>query len=133
MSLFKLTDSSDLDRGPSGRGMSRVEGAEETRTHIQTRLRLFKGNGYGEVKRDITIGVDFFDFVVDPRTPESLIAAHLQEIILNTPGVIESFLRFELFPAEQEMVVEFDAVYESENQRIRREIHQTLTVALGDT
>lgn len=132
MSLFKLTADSDLDRGPNNKGFSRVDGAEETRTHVQTRLRLFRGRGYGEVKRDISIGVDFFDFVVDPRTPESLIAAHLQEIILNTPGIVESFLRFELFPVEQEMEVEFDAVWESEDQRLRREIHQTLTVALGD-
>ncbi len=39
---------------------------------------------------------------------------------------------YELFVEEQEMEVEFDAVFESENQRLRREIHQTLTVALGD-
>jgi hypothetical protein len=132
MSIFKLTESSDLDRGPNNKGFSRIGGADETATHVRTRLRLFRGDGYGEVKRDITIGVNFFDFVVDPRTPEGLIAAHLQQIILDTPGIVESFLRFDLLPEEQEMVVTFDAIYESENQRIRREIHQTLTVALGD-
>ncbi len=132
MSLFKLTKDSDLDRGENGRGMSRVAGPEQTRTRVQTELRLFRGNGYGEVKRDISKGVNFFDFVVDPRTPETLIAAHLQAIILGVPGVNQSFLRFEIDPDEQEMIVGFDAIHESEDQRIRTVLNETITVALGD-
>ena len=129
MSLFKLTDDSDLDRGPAGKGMSRVKDADETRTHARTRLRLFRG----EVKRNVFTGVNYFGLVRDPRTPPDTIAAHLADIILQTPGIVDNLLRYEVDPEAGKIEVEFDATYESEDQRIRRPLHDSLTVVIGES
>lgn len=129
MSLFGLNDESDLDRGPDGRGFIRVKDAEETRIHCRTRLRLFRG----EVKRNTRIGVDYFGFVRLPSTPPDMIAAHLADIILQTPGIVDNLLRYELDPEAGVMEVEFDANYESEDQRIRRPLHERLTVDVSES
>lgn len=128
MSLFKLDDNSDLDRGPDGKGFTRVQDDEETRVHCRTRLRLFRG----EVKRNKFIGVNYFGLVRDPRTPPDTIAAHLADIILQTPGIVDNLLRYEVDFDAGVMQVEFDATYESEDQRIRRPIHESLPVLLGE-
>lgn len=128
MSLFALTENSDLDRGPNGKGFFRVNGAEETRLHSRTRLRIFRG----EVLRNTRIGVNYFGLVRDPRTPPDTIAAHLADIILQTPGIVQNLLRYEIDAEAGVMEVEYDAVYESENQRIRRPLHDALTVNLGE-
>lgn len=129
MSIFALTENSDLDRGPDGKGFIRVKDAEETRLHCRTRLRLFRG----EVKRNTRIGVEYFGLVRLPSTPPDMIAAHLADIILQTPGIVDNLLRYELDHDAGTMEVEFDANYESRDQRIRRPIHERLTVDISES
>ncbi len=136
MSLFRIIDdganeddpfSSDLYRAPDGSGFERVQDAEEASTHVKVRLRLYAG----EVKRDTRVGVLFFGFIDDPRTPERAVASHLVSIITGTPGIVDAQLRFELETTRGIMLVEFDAIYSPDDQSQRRTIHESFFVRVS--
>lgn len=122
MSVFGNTVSGDLDRGPNG--FFRVNGSQESLQHIRTRLRLLKK----EVARDQRYGLDLFDFVMDPTVDLTAIANYIASYILDTPGVTDVDLTFDLDTATGDLIMEMDLQFEQDDLEERRPIHETLTI-----
>lgn len=122
MSVFGNTVSGDLDRGPNG--FFRVKGSQETLQHVRTRLRLLKK----EVARDQRIGLDLFDFIMDPTISTTAIANYIASYILDTPGVTDVDFSFNLDTAKGDFTMEMDLQFDQDNLEERRPIHETLTI-----
>lgn len=123
MSLFKLDDQGDLDRGPNGVGFSRVEGIEETRVAVKTRMSLVRG----EVKRSVNTGVDLF-WALQPTTVNAHVANHLNSVLVGTPGVKDSVLRFNFEGESGVFSVQARVDYDADNQRERRTEHENFLI-----
>lgn len=124
MSVFKLTESGDLDRSTGATSYSRVDGLAQCEQHLRTRLRLIRG----EVFRDTRIGVDFFGVVTDPGISESTIANHIAAVALGTPGVIECELSFEVESHRGLITIDADAVFSSNDLQERQPFHAIVQI-----
>ena len=120
MSVFKLNDQGDLDRGPEGVGFSRVNGVEEARVHVKTRVSLVRG----EVKRSRNTGVDLF-WAMDPNTPNAHVANHLSSVMVGTPGIADAVLRYNFESETGVFAVEAQVEFDADDQRERRTTHET--------
>ncbi len=120
MSVLKLNDQGDLDRGPEGVGYTRVKGIEEARVHLQTRMSLVRG----EVKRNARVGVDIF-WALEPDTPDAHVANHLASVMVGTPGVIDAVLQYNFEGETGVFSVQAQTTFETDDQRERRTEHET--------
>lgn len=123
MSLFKLNAQGDLDRGPNGTGFSRVNGIDEARVAVKTRVSLVRG----EVKRSVNTGFDLF-WALQPDTPNAHVANHLNSILVGTPGVLDAILRFNFEGESGVFSVQAKVTYNADNQRERRTEHETFLI-----
>ena len=123
MSLFKLNASGDLDRGENGVGFSRVTGIEETRVAVKTRVSLVRG----EVKRSVNTGLDLF-WALQPDTPNSHVANHINSLIVGTPGVADSIVKFNFEGESGVFSVQALVTYNADNLRERRAEHETFLI-----
>ena len=120
MSLFKLNDQGDLDRGDDGRGFTRVNGVEEARVHLKTRVSVVRG----EVRRSANTGIDLY-WAIQPDTPDQHVANHINSVCVGTPGVVDSVLKYN-FEAETGVFdVQAKVQYNADNQRERRTEHES--------
>lgn len=128
MSVFRLTaNPTDLYRPDSATSFERVSGVEQAVQHLRTRLRLFTR----EVFRDIRVGVEFFDIVNNPAVPTTAIANHIAAVALDTPGIVDVQLKFDLEPIRGVLTVTADAVYSADYQSTRVPIHEVVLVQFG--
>lgn len=126
MSMFKQDDLNGDWLREDG-GFSRVSGATESTQHVKTRLRLFTG----EVARDVRVGVDL-DLLLDPQADQTLIANHVADVILETPGVIEASAAFEVIDPERgDVQVTFEGVFEQADLTEKRVEHERVLIRTG--
>jgi len=128
MSVFRLTaNPTDLYRPDSATSFERVSGVAQAVQHLRTRLRLFTR----EVFRDIRVGVEFFDIVNNPAVPPSAIANHIASVALDTPGIVDVQLQFDLEPVRGVVTITADAFYSASDQAARVPIHEVILVQFG--
>lgn len=127
MSVFRLTDDSDMYRPDGASTFERVSGAEQGAQHLRTRLRLFTR----EVFRDQRIGVQFFEIVAQPGFSPAAIANHIASVALATPGVVDCQLSYTFEPVRAIATIDAEAVFQLEDQRTRVPIHETMQISLG--
>jgi len=128
MSLFKLNASGDLDRGEDGVGFTRVNGVEESRVHLETRMKLVRG----EVKRSANVGVDML-WALQPDTPDTHVANHLASLMVGTPGVTDALLKYNFEGQTGSFDVQASVTYDSDNQRERRTEHESFLLSSPDS
>lgn len=128
MSVFRLTaNPTDLYRPSDATSFGRVSGVTQAVQHLRTRLRLFTR----EVFRDIRVGVEFFDIVNNPAVPPSAIANHIAAVALDTPGIVDVSLKFDLEPIRGVITITADAFYSADDQQTRVPIHEVILVQNG--
>lgn len=127
MSVFKQTEAGDLYRPSNEKSFTRVNGVEQFRQHVRSRLRIFRR----EVISDERLGLAFFELIVIPNTPTAAIANHIASIALGTPGCVEAELDFEFEPVRGILIVEGEFVYELEDQRRRVKVHEKIQIHRG--
>lgn len=123
MSVFKLNDQGDLDRGENGVGMTRVKGIDEARVIVKTRISLVRG----EVKRSALTGFDLF-WALQPDTPNQHLANHINSILVGSPGVVDAVSRFNFEGETGVFTVQAKVTYTDDNQRARRLEHETFLI-----
>lgn len=124
MSVFQQTDDGDLYRPDGAKQFERVSGIEESRYHMRSRLRIFRR----EVFIDERIGLAFFEIIADPKSDTTTIANHITAIVLGTPGIVEAEMEFEFEPVRAVLTVEGEVVYDVDDQRERRPIHERVLI-----
>lgn len=124
MSVFRQTDDGDIYRPAGAKTFERVNGVEETRYHMRSRLRILRR----EVFSDERIGLAFFELISNPRVDSGAVANHITSIVLATPGVVEAELSFEYEPLRGELIVEGEVVYDAQDQRDRRPAHERVQI-----
>lgn len=127
MSLFRYTAEGDIYRPTSATGFERVKGPEECAVHLRTRLRLFTG----EVFRDRRIGVQYFELALTPGISPIAVANHINSVCLDTPGIVDSELTFEVEPIRGIVTIEVDADYQEADQLDRMPIHERIEISVG--
>lgn len=83
MSIFLCTENGDLDI--TDNKLSLVDGAQEVLQLIRNNLRFFQG----EEPLNPTMGVPYFQQILDKATPISTAEAILKSVVQNTDGVKE--------------------------------------------
>ena len=128
MSVFRLTENpTDLYRPAGATSFERVSGADQGVQHLRTRLRLFEG----EVFRDIRVGVQFFSLVTEIGVPPTAIANHIASVAMDTPGIQNAITDFEYEPVRGVMTIGIDAKFVLDDQRRRVPIHERIIVETG--
>lgn len=127
MSVFQQTEAGDLYRPDGAKSFARVNGIEQARQHMRTRLRIFRR----EVISDERIGLAFFELIVIPNAPTDAIANHISSVMLGTPGIVEAEIDFEFEPVRGVLTVTGDVVYDVEDQIRRVKIHESVQVRRG--
>lgn len=120
MSVFKMTPAGDLDRGDENVGFSRVEGIDEARVHVQTRMQIVKT----EVRRNAKVGVDLF-WALQPDTPGAHVANHLASLLVGTPGVVDTLVKFSFEAETGIFATNAETTYSDGDQRSRKIEHET--------
>lgn len=87
MSSFKLDQDGDLL--VTNNELTLTEGRDAIRQHIQTRLRLFRGEWF----LDRSLGVPYYEDIFVKQQTQVTVASILKAQIFETPGVLE-FLTF---------------------------------------
>lgn len=126
MSIFK-TDPDTGDWLRENNGFSRVNGVDEVRIHVTTRLRLFRG----EVARDVRVGIDHEGMIWNPRIDETIVANHVAATVLDTPGVIEAETQFETVDERGELEVILDGKFLDADLTERRVTHERVLIRTG--
>ncbi len=127
MSVFQQTEDGDLFRPATAKSFARVNGIEQARQHMRSRLRIFRR----EVISDERIGLAFFELIVVPNTPTNAIANHVASVILGTPGIVEAEIDFDFEPIRGILLVEGDVVFDVEDQRERVRLHEVVQITRG--
>lgn len=127
MSVFRLTDDSDLYRPATASTLERVGGAQQCVQHLRTRLRLFTR----EVFRDQRIGVQYFEIVSNPGFSTAAVANHIASVALATPGVIDCSLLYEYEPVRAVLTLEMVGQFNADDQIERVPFHENLQISLG--
>lgn len=123
MSVFKLNDQSDLDRGPNGVGFTRVNGIEESRVIVKTRISLVRG----EVRRSANTGFDLW-WAVQPETPDDHLANHINSILVGSPGVVDAVSKYNFEGETGVFDVWAKVTYNDDNLRERRTEHEQFMI-----
>jgi hypothetical protein len=124
MSVFKLTAEGDIERDDFGM-LPRVNGAVEATQNVTTELRIIRG----EVFRNNTLGLQIFDFILEPTTSERAIANHVADLIGSIPGITNPEVQLAYASdGSGELTIDWQALYSADDQTDRVPIHEVLTV-----
>jgi hypothetical protein len=86
---------------------------------------------HGEVARDTRIGLRLFDFLMDPSISTTVKANYLAAYGLETPGVTDIELKFDLDNETGELTLDMDVQFDQSDLDERRPIHETLQINTG--
>lgn len=123
-----LLDTASNDLVRVGGTFVRVSDLPEAVQHVDTRLRIFRG----EVFLDIEIGIDFFEEILRKQINPAAVIGEFRDAILGTPGIVEIVtLVINLDAANRRLEVEWSAFADLDDLNERILIHDKLSIPPG--